>query len=134
MKCLSFLLSLLFQSSRSLDRSISSVVQKEAICCLYIDHRSGYFTGKREKREPCRSVEQISSGFSLVSSAGKLCCSVWAGVADAVMGWNKDDDSSGTGSDSDLRGRKYRYRNMIKSWDAYRCAYRANILFTFRAG
>lgn len=51
---------------------------------------------------------------------------MWAGVAEAVMGWNKDDDS---GSDSDLRGRKY--RNMTKSWDAFRCAYRANILFTF---
>mmetsp|Transcript_18160 Transcript_18160/g.29758 ORF Transcript_18160/g.29758 Transcript_18160/m.29758 type:complete len:204 (+) Transcript_18160:873-1484(+) len=64
MKCRSSGLSLLCQSERSADKSISSAVQNDATCCLYMDHRSGYAIGNREKRDPSSSVRQIVSASS----------------------------------------------------------------------
>lgn len=60
-KCRSLSLSLLFQSSKSADKSISSAVQKEATCCLYMFQRLGCSIGKREKRDPLSSVLQMGS-------------------------------------------------------------------------
>jgi len=55
---------------RSADRSISSAVQKDATCCLYMDHRSACSRGKREKRDPQSSVRQIGSMNGNSSSVG----------------------------------------------------------------
>jgi len=57
---------------RSADRSISSAVQKEATCCLYMDHRSACSRGKREKRDPQSSVRQIGSMNDSSSVVGSV--------------------------------------------------------------
>jgi len=69
MKCRSSSVSLSCQSVRSAERSISSAVQKEATCCLYMDHRSACSRGKSEKRDPSSSVRQIGSMKDSISAS-----------------------------------------------------------------
>ena len=94
MKWRSLGVSLSCQSVRSAERSISSAVQKEATCCLYMDQRSACCIGKREKREPSSSVRQIGSmNSSLVVDVdidvevevGVLASTSWAVVALPVL-------------------------------------------------
>mmetsp|Transcript_29242 Transcript_29242/g.80336 ORF Transcript_29242/g.80336 Transcript_29242/m.80336 type:complete len:214 (-) Transcript_29242:53-694(-) len=59
-KCLSLSDSFSCQSDRSADKSISSAVQKEATCCLYMDHKSECSMGNNENRESLSS-EQMGS-------------------------------------------------------------------------
>lgn len=72
MKCLSLSVKFSCQSVKSAERSISSAVQNDATCCLYMLHKSGCSIGKREKREPVSSSRQMGSMKPSVSASDCL--------------------------------------------------------------
>lgn len=92
--------------------------------------------GKREKREPCRSMEQIFSDSSLGVKVGQIfpgststsssCFVLNVDVVVVEIGWY----SGVVGSDVDLCGRKY--SSTVASWNACRCVYLLNILFMMK--
>jgi hypothetical protein len=79
MKCLSESVRCSCQSTRSAERSISSAVQKDATCCLYMLQRSECSIGKSENRVPLSSFLQMSSTKS--SSSDVLLLASRAGAA-----------------------------------------------------
>jgi len=80
-KCRSSSVSFSCQSVRSAERSISSAVQKDATCCLYMDQRSACSRGNSEKRDPSSSVLQIGSMNGLSVSCSVVVMVVAVDVA-----------------------------------------------------